>query len=183
MKSNTIPLTPVAERFILHWGEMGTRWGINRTVAQVHALLFLVGRPLNAEEITNTLSVARSSVSTCLRELRGWGIVQPVHVLGDRRDHFVSVSDVWELFRIILEERKRREVDPTVALLRELADEGAVTGTEEDPAMTERLVQLKEFFETMNVWYDHIQRLSPSALSRFLRMGAKLEKLLGVRAS
>src|SRR5467141_3382722 len=114
-----MPLTPVEQRFVLHWGEMGTRWGINRTVAQVHALLFISPKPLPAEEIANTLAVARSNVSTSLRELQGWGIVRVAHVLGDRRDYFESMRDVWEMFRIILEERKRREVDPTLNVLRD----------------------------------------------------------------
>src|SRR6267142_1461141 len=105
-------LTPVAQKFILQWGEMGTRWGINRTVAQVHALLFLSPRPVPADEISATLAVARSNVSTSLRELQGWRIVRVVHVLGDRRDHFESIKDVWEIFRIVSEERKRREIDP-----------------------------------------------------------------------
>src|SRR3989449_4131026 len=112
-------LSPVRQKFILHWGEMGTRWGINRTVAQVHALLFVSQKPLHAEEIANTLAVARSNVSTSLRELQGWGIVRVAHVLGDRRDYFESMRDVWEMFRIILEERKRREVDPTLNVLRD----------------------------------------------------------------
>src|SRR5206468_5231439 len=107
-------LTPVAQKFILHWGEMGTRWWINRTVAQVHALLFLSPRPVPADEISATLAVARSNVSTSLRELQGWRIVRVVHVLGDRRDHFESIKDVWEIFRIVSEERKRREIDPTL---------------------------------------------------------------------
>src|SRR6202140_1831592 len=110
-------LSPVAQKFILHWGEMGTRWGINRTVAQVHALLFLSPQPLPADEISTTLAVARSNVSTCLRELQGWGIVRVVHVLGDRRAHFESLKDVWEIFRIVSEERKRREIDPTLRVL------------------------------------------------------------------
>src|SRR5213594_1339593 len=112
-------LTGVQKQYILHWGEMGTRWGINRTVAQIHALLYLSPRALPAEEIAETLSVARSNVSTSLRELQSWGIVRVVHVLGDRRDHFESLKDVWEMFRIILEERKRREIDPTLRVLRE----------------------------------------------------------------
>src|SRR6266508_1224603 len=98
-------LTPVQQRFILHWGEMGTRWGINRTVAQIHALLFLSPSPLHAEKITATLGVARSNVSTSLRELQGWGIVRVTHILGDRRDHFESMKDVWEMFRVIAEQR------------------------------------------------------------------------------
>src|SRR4051794_19919838 len=110
--STAPPLSPVAEKFILHWGEMGTRWGINRTVAQIHALLFLSPRPMHAEEIAATLGVARSNVSTSLRELQNWGIVRVVHVLGDRRDHFESMKDVWEMFRVILDERKKRETDP-----------------------------------------------------------------------
>ena len=116
-------LTPVQQKFILHWGEMGTRWGINRTVAQIHALLYLSGDPLPAEEIADTLGVARSNVSTSQRELQGWGIVRALHLLGDRRDHFATMTDVWEMFRIILEERKRREIDPTLAVLRECVEQ------------------------------------------------------------
>src|SRR5215210_5434979 len=112
-------LTPLMQKFILHWGEMGTRWGINRTVAQIHALLYLSPRPMHAEEIAQTLSVARSNVSNSLRELQGWGIVRVAHVMGDRRDHFESLKDVWEMFRVILDERKKRECDPTLSLLRE----------------------------------------------------------------
>src|SRR5688572_9757285 len=104
-------LSPVAEKFVLHWGEMGTRWGLNRTVAQIHALLYLSPRPLHAEEIAATLAVARSNVSNSLRELQNWGIVRVVHVMGDRRDHFESMKDVWEMFRVILDERKKRETD------------------------------------------------------------------------
>ncbi|HEX7654349.1 MAG TPA: MarR family transcriptional regulator, partial [Verrucomicrobiae bacterium] len=100
-------LTPVQQKFILHWGEMGTRWGINRTVAQVHALLFISPQPLNAEEIVETLGVARSNVSTSLKELQSWGIIKLVHILGDKRDYFESMKDVWELFRVVLNERKR----------------------------------------------------------------------------
>src|SRR3954470_12408075 len=120
-------LTPVQEKFILHWGKMGTQWGINRTVAQIHALLFLSPKPLPAEEIAETLSVARSNVSTSLWELQSWGIIKTVHVMGDRRDHYESLEDVWELFRIVLDERKRREVDPTLALLRECVAEAEKT--------------------------------------------------------
>src|SRR5258708_24458104 len=112
-------LTPIQQKFILHWGEMGARWGINRTVAQIHALLYLSARPLNAEEIATTLGVARSNVSNSLRELQGWGIVRISHILGDRRDHFESLKDLWEMFRIISDERKKREADPVLNMLRE----------------------------------------------------------------
>src|SRR4051794_25409922 len=116
-------LTPIVEKFILHWGEMGTRWGINRTVAQIHALLYLSPKPLHAEEIAETLGVARSNVSTSLKELQSWGIVRLAHVMGDRRDHFESMKDVWEMFRVIMDERKKRECDPTMQLLKELTVE------------------------------------------------------------
>src|SRR6187431_1048198 len=112
-------LSPVQQRFILHWGEMGTRWGINRTVALLHALLYVSPRPLPAEDMANLLAVARSNVSTSLKELQGWGIVRLVHVMGDKRDHFESMKDVWEMFRVVLDERKRREIDPTMRILRE----------------------------------------------------------------
>src|ERR1700675_2676461 len=111
-------LTPVQQKFILHWGEMGTRWGINRTVAQMHALLYISPQPLNADDIVEALRVARSNVSNSLKELQGWGIVKLVHVLGDKRDHFESMKDVWEMFRVVLDERKRREIDPTMSMLR-----------------------------------------------------------------
>src|SRR5437868_10507779 len=124
-------LTPVQEKFILHWGEMGTRWGINRTVAQIHALLYLSPEPLHAEDIARLLSVARSNVSSSLRELQSWGIVRSAHVLGDRRDHFESLKDVWQMFQIIAEERKRREVDPTVAMLKSCEEELRQTGPQD----------------------------------------------------
>src|SRR5215831_20654407 len=118
-------LTSIQQKFILHWGEMGTRWGINRTVAQIHALLYISPKPLNAEEIVETLSVARSNVSNSLKELQGWGIVKLVHVMGDKRDHFESMKEVWEMFRVVLDERKRREIDPTVHMLQEFISEAA----------------------------------------------------------
>src|SRR5438093_10441290 len=117
-------LSPVQQKFILHWGEMGTRWGINRTVAQIHALLYISSKPLNAEEIAETLGVARSNVSNSLKDLQGWGIVKLVHVLGDKRDHFESMKDVWEMFCVVLDERKKREIDPTLNVLRACIAEG-----------------------------------------------------------
>src|ERR1700757_3136825 len=112
------PLTPIQQKFILHWGEMGARWGINRTVAQIHALLYISPKPLHAEEIVEALGVARSNVSTSLKELQGWGIVKMVHVMGDKRDHFESMKDVWQMFCVVLDERKKREIDPTLNMLR-----------------------------------------------------------------
>src|SRR5437763_1578359 len=150
-------LTPAQEKFILHWGEMGTRWGINRTVAQIHALLYLSPQPLHAEEIARLLSVARSNVSSSLRELHSWGIVRIAHVLGDRRDHFESLKDVWQMFQIIVEERKRREVDPTIEMLKGCESELRQGGG--DSYTIERLEQMSEFFETTSALYREVSRL------------------------
>ncbi len=169
-------LTPAAERFVLHWGEMGTRWGVNRTVAQIHALLYLSPKPLNAEEIAEALSVARSNVSNSLRELQGWGIVKIAHVMGDRRDHYQSLKDVWEMFRIILDERKKRETDPTLQLLREcVADAKAGAG---DKYQRERLAAMLEFFELMTGWYEQTRSMPMPAVMKLVRMGDRVRKLI-----
>lgn len=169
-------LTPAVEKFILHWGEMGTRWGINRTVAQIHALLFISPKPLNAEEIAETLGVARSNVSNSLRELQSWGIVKVVHIMGDRRDHFETMSDVWEMFRTVLEERKKREIDPTAAFLREsLAEVGKSSA---DNRTKERLKELSEFFESLISVYDQVSKIQTPALLRVARMGDRVRKIL-----
>jgi DNA-binding transcriptional regulator GbsR (MarR family) len=170
-------LSAVQRRFILHWGEMGSRWGINRTVAQVHALLHISEQPVSAENIAAALGVARSNVSTSLRELQGWGIVRAVHVLGDRRVHFTSVSNVWELFRIIVDQRKRREIDPTADMLRRALDEleGSKPG---DRFTRERLQELLEFFETTTELYDELRHLPVSALRSVARMRGRVRKLL-----
>ncbi len=164
------PLTPIQEKFILHWGEMGTRWGINRTVAQIHALLFISPKPLPAEDIAAALAVARSNVSTSLKELQGWGIIKLVHVMGDKRDHFESLKDVWELFRHVLDERKRREVDPTLAMLRECLADKEVG---EDPYVKARLGELRDLFEVTTSWYDQVRLWPAGALVKFAKLGDK----------
>ena len=173
-----IDLTPIQQKFILHWGEMGARWGINRTVAQIHALLYLSARPLNAEEIAATLGVARSNVSNSLREVQGWGIVRVTHILCDRRDHFESLKDVWEMFRIIVDQRKKREADPTLAALRDAVAEAKKPGGA-DPYTRQRLTDLLEFFETMTTWADQMRKLPTPAVVRMVKMGEKVAKLLG----
>jgi DNA-binding transcriptional regulator GbsR (MarR family) len=172
-------LTPIQQKFILHWGEMGTRWGINRTVAQIHALLFLSPRPLHAEDIAETLAVARSNVSTSLKELQGWGIVKLVHVLGDKRDHFESMKDVWEMFRVVLDERKRREIDPTLVMLRDCISQ-AEDDKGTDAHTQERLRELATFFETTTAWYAQVRSWPTAALARFVKLGDKIRKMLGV---
>jgi len=171
-------LTPAQKKFVVHWGEMGSRWGVNRTEAQIHALLYITARPLTAEEIATTLGVARSNVSTSLKELQGWGIVKLSHVLGDKRDHFESMKDVWEMFRLIVEQRKRREVDPTLQLLRGcLAALKRGSGT--DAYTRERLESMTEFFEAATAAYGEISQVSSPALRRVLGMRGKIRRLLG----
>lgn len=168
-------LSPAVQKFILHWGEMGNRWGINRTVAQVHALLYISQEPLNAEQITELLGVARSNVSTSIRELQNWGVVKTVHVMGDRRDHFTSVKEVWELFEIILDERKRREIDPTLLLLRECQEEAK---KQQEKHVETKLGELLYFFETMDAWYDNMRRMPRGMRTTFFKMGDKIQKML-----
>ena len=171
-------LTPIQQKFVLTWGEMGARWGINRTVAQIHALLFLAERPLDAETIATTLAVARSNVSTSLRELQGWGIVRVTHILGDRRDHFESMKDVWEMFRIIVDERKKREADPVLAMLRDAVAEAKKPGAA-DPYTRDRLADMLQFFELMMRWTESTRKLPTAAIVRMVKMGDKLAKVLG----
>lgn len=170
-------LSPTTQKYILHWGEMGTRWGVNRTVAQIHALLFLANAPLTAEEIAASLNVARSNVSNSLKELQSWGLVRSTHVMGDRRDHFVSLKDVWEIFRVIMEERKRREIDPTLSVLRECAIEGAQDAAIE-PATLARMDEVLAFLEMLNTAYGDYRNLPPVTLQRMLAMGGKVAKFL-----
>ncbi|MEI2723287.1 MAG: MarR family transcriptional regulator [Verrucomicrobiota bacterium] len=172
-------LSSVQQKFILHWGEMGTRWGINRTVAQIHALLYLSPRPLPAEDIADTLTVARSNVSNSLKELQGWGIVKRIHVLGDSRDHFESLKDVWEMFRVVLDERKKREIDPTLRVLGECIGE-AERDKETDEYTEQRLRELHQFFATTTAWYVQVRQWPTSAMVKFVKLGDKVLKLLGL---
>ncbi|MCA1245007.1 GbsR/MarR family transcriptional regulator [Massilia sp. MS-15] len=174
-------LSPTAQKFVLHWGEMGTRWGVNRTVAQIHALLYLAGRPLTAEDIAETLGVARSNVSTSLKELQSWKLVRVSHVLGDRRDHFAALQDVWEIFRVILEERKRREIDPTLSVLRECAIEGEEDG-ELDAATLARMQAVLAFLDMLGASFQDYQHLPPQTVQRMVKMGGKLARFLGPAA-
>lgn len=170
-------LTDTTRKFILHWGEMGTRWGINRSVAQIHALLYVAPHPLPADEIADTLDIARSNVSGSLRELQGWGLVRVAHQLGDRRDHFETTKDVWAMVRTILEGRKRRELDPSVGMLRDCVQN--LDGKRpEDAYAAARLTELLGLLELTNAWADRAQKLSPDALRRLLKLGDKIFKLV-----
>jgi DNA-binding transcriptional regulator GbsR (MarR family) len=169
-------LSPTLSRFVLHWGEMGARWGVNRTVAQIHALLYIQGRPMHAEEIADTLGVARSNVSNSLRELQGWNLVRLTHLAGDRRDHFETSTQVWELVRTIVKERQKREIAPTVEVLRELLADPAVS--REPAAAKLRMQETLELLETLTAWSDEMLRLDTDTLAKVLKLGARIKKLV-----
>jgi DNA-binding transcriptional regulator GbsR (MarR family) len=169
-------LSPTVSRFVLHWGEMGTRWGVNRTVAQIHALLFITGRPMHAEEIAEQLDVARSNVSNSIRELQGWSLIRLVHLPGDRRDHFETSKQVWELMRTIVRERQRREIAPTVDVLRSLLNDPQI---KKEPAEAKlRLQETLELLDTLTAWSDEMLKLDTETLMKVLKLGARIKKLL-----
>ncbi|WP_428387044.1 GbsR/MarR family transcriptional regulator [Mucisphaera sp.] len=170
-------LTPATERFILHWGEMGSRWGINRTVAQIHALLFVSEHPLAADEIAATLKVARSNVSNSLKELQGWDVVKVVHVMGDRRDHFIAVQDVWAMCLAIMDERKKRELDPTLAALRDCVEEARIAGRESSHTQ-DQLESLLGMVESMNDWYTRLRKLPLQGVRRMFQVGDQVSRWL-----
>lgn len=169
-------LTPVMQKYVLHWGEMGQRWGMNRSVAQVHALLYLADEPLNAEQIVEALGVARSNVSTSLKELQTWELVRLVHRPGDRRDHFEAEQDPWDMLMTIVEGRKRREIDPTTAMLKSCIAE-ADADHETPQTVKDKLRAMGAFMEEMNGWYDQMRHLPRPALRKLIRLGAKITAL------
>jgi DNA-binding transcriptional regulator GbsR (MarR family) len=174
-----MPLSNAAREFILHWGEMGSRWGVNRTVAQVHALLYLSPEPLTAEDIAEALSVARSNVSTSLRELQNWQLVQLTPRLGDRRDFFSTSHDVWQLFLTVLQQRVEREIEPTISALARLAAESS---TEKQPQITARIAAMHAFLDEIHTWYRQMSKLPPSTLRSLVHLGAGVTKWLPSRS-
>lgn len=169
-------LNPVAQRFILHWGEMGSKWGVNRTVSQIHALLYLFGKPLPADEIAETLEVARSNVSTSLKELQNWNLIHVVHVMGDRRDHFTTSGDVWELFRTVVRERKEREFDPTIGVLQDCL--ASTELSKEDAVAQQRIKETLALMESLSTWGEQMLKLEPATLMKVMKLGAKIQNLL-----
>ena len=174
-------LNPTTQKFVLHWGEMGTQWGVNRTVAQIHALLYIIGRPMNAEEIAETLSVARSNVSNSVKELQSLKLVQVTHQLGDRRDYFTTSDDVWALVRTIIEERQRREIEPTLHFLNELM--ATPEFAQENEQVQRRIRDTQQFMEVATNWTKEMLKLPTSTLAQVLKLGAKVQKLLGLGKS
>jgi DNA-binding transcriptional regulator GbsR (MarR family) len=168
--------TAAGRRFVLHWGEMGWRWGVNRTVSQIHALLFLLGRPMHAEEIADALQVARSNVSNSLRELQNWNLVRVVHLVGDRRDHYETAKDPWDLMRTIVRERKAREFEPTVDTLRSVVDDPSLAHL--DAAAQKRVKDTLALLETLSAWTDEMLAVETSTLKKLIRLGARVQALL-----
>lgn len=169
-------LGALGSRVVLHWGEMGVRWGVSRTVAQIHALLYLRGRPLHAEEIAAILQVARSNVSISLRELQNWDLARVVHIAGDRRDHFETAHDPWELLRILVRERKEREFDPTLAFLRECVASRELA--REAPETQKRLRETLALMEGLSALTGDLTALDNASLRKLVRLGAKLKALV-----
>lgn len=172
-------LSPLVQRFVLHFGEMGNRWGINRTVGQIYALLFTSARPLNADEIAESLGFSRSNVSIGLKELDSWNLVRLSHLPGDRRDYYSAPDDVWAIFRTLAEERRRREIDPTLSMLREVQLESAATAG--DRHAQQRMKEMYDLISLVTGWFGDIQKLDVATLEKLMRLGSRVTKLVEVK--
>lgn len=172
-------MTPLVQTFVSHFGEMGSRWGINRTVGQIYALLFVSEDQLHADDIGEKLGISRSNVSIGLKELQSWGLVRLSRIPGDRREYFTSLGDVWEIFRVVAAERRRREVAPTLSVLRESLMANA--NHPEDKFAQERMREMHELVDLANNWFDDLQRLSPESMAQLMKMGSKVQKLLSAK--
>ena len=170
-------LTPAMEKYVVHWGEMGARWGMNRSIAQTHALLYLASGPLDAEEIVEALGIARSNVSTSLKELQSWELVRLVHVAGDRRDHFEAKRDPWDMLMTIVEGRKRREIDPALEGIRACVAE-AEADPDTPPEVMARLKGMLTFMEQLTGWYDQMRLVPRPVLIKLMSLGAKITRFI-----
>ena len=172
-------LPPLVQGFVVHFGEMGSRWGLNRTLGQMYALLYVAPQPLNADDITEKLGISRSNVSMGLRELQAWRLVRLEHQPGDRREYFSAPQDVWTIFRTLAEERQRREIEPTLSMLREALLETA--GSPEEAHAQARMREMYGLMEQLTTWFTEMNRLPPETLARLIRMGSRVVKLLEMK--
>ena len=170
-------LTPVMEKFILHWGEMGTKWGVNRSVSQIHALLYLSESPLPADEIAKTLGIARSNVSGSLKELLAWDLIKTKSILGDRRDHFEAKGDLWEMLTTVVEGLLTREIKPTIETLEECVREGE-KDKQTPKEIKERIARMRDFIATLDDWYEDVKKLPKPTLIKLMNMGSKVARFL-----
>ena len=172
-------LPPLSQQFVMHFGEMGSRWGVNRTVGQIYALLFVASKPLNADDVGEALAFSRSNVSMGLKELQSWGLVKLIHLPNDRREYFQAPDDVWAIFRTLAAERRKREIDPTLSMLRDaLMEQPSVA---EDIHVQARMRQMHEFIERMTDWLDDVQKMDSDTLVSLMKMGSKVQKLLEMK--
>ena len=172
-------LPPLTQRFVLHFGEMGSRWGINRTVGQIYALLYVSHKPMNADEVGEALGFSRSNVSMGLKELQSWSLVRLIHQPNDRREYFQAPEDVWAIFRTLAIERRKREIDPTLSMLRDaLMEQPSVA---EDIHAQARMKQMHAFIELMTDWLDDMQKMDSATLASLMKMGSKVQKLLEMK--
>ena len=172
-------LPPLTQRFVMHFGEMGSRWGINRTVGQIYAFLYVSPQPRNADEIGEALGFSRSNVSMGLKELQSWNLVRLNHQPGDRREYFQAPEDVWAIFRTLASERRKREIDPTLTMLRDALMEQP--GVPEDQHAQARMQQMHSFIELMTDWLDDVQKMDSETLASRMKMGSRVQKLLEVK--
>ena len=172
-----ISLSENGHQFVLHWGEMGSRWGINRTVSQIHALLYYTGKPANAEQIADALQIARSNVSNSLKELQNWKLIRISHMMGDRRDYFDTSLDIWQLFNTVITERKKREFDPTVTFLQDFYTKNEFNNNELDAK--KRVKDMLDLMQTLSVWGDEMIKLKPETLTKIMKYGAKIKTFIG----
>ena len=172
-------LPPLSRQFVSHFGEMGSRWGINRTVGQIYALIFISQRALNADEIAESLEFSRSNVSMGLKELQAWRLVRMKHLPGDRREYFEAPQDVWEIFRVLAEERRRREVEPTLSMLRMALLEQP--GSDADRHAQERMRQMHELIDRLMTWFDDVQKLAPETAMQLMGMGSTVTRVLELK--
>jgi DNA-binding transcriptional regulator GbsR (MarR family) len=172
-------LAPLEKEFVLHFGEMGSRWGINRTVGQIYALLFLSPEPLNADEICQKLGFSRSNVSMGLKELSAWNLVRLRHRADDRRDYYTTPDDLWSIVRTLIDERKKREIDPTLSKLREL--QLSAPESRADEHAHQRIAELTGLIELLTAWYEDVSRLDTDQLRQLFALGGRLQKLMEVR--
>ncbi len=173
------PLSPLVRSFVAHFGEMGSRWGINRTVGQIYALIYVSDKPIHADDLAEALEFSRSNVSMGLKELQAWRLVQLRHLPGDRREYFEAPADAWDVFRTLAEERRRREIEPTLSMLRNALLEEV--STPEDRHAQARMKGMHDLIELMTTWFDDVQRLDATTLSQLMKMGAKVQRLLELK--
>jgi DNA-binding transcriptional regulator GbsR (MarR family) len=175
--TTVLHLSETTEHFVLHWGEMGSKWGVNRTVGQIYGLLFVLGKPLPAEDIADYLKIARSNVSNSLKELQNWNLIKTTHIRGDRRDHFETTKDAWDLFKTVVRERKAREFDPTSDMLKAITLMPSFS--EEDKEAQRRIKETLALMQTLSSWGDQMLKLDPKTLMKIMRLGVKIQNLIG----